>query len=343
MSGIRQHTIPRSLIKGFSEVGKDQYVWVHKKDGLNFKTNINNVSVVKSFYTPSGKTDIDDLITKEETAFSTLIDRIRNAGSIETKDYQGIASFIAHLELRTLHIRTSYEFTLNYMLEQALSLLDTPKVFEQFLSRSVATDFENRAKAYAADTGKSNRETRQLIDKARLVAKKMLPELVPKFLKKFDELKKSPEKLKSTFQAAAESAQITALGRSISPEEKVIGYKTLVFTILKTEPTLPLGDSAVLFHTNGNSSWKSATFAGDQVDIIALPIRNDLIIIGHKSSATVDLKEVRTAIARCSLDYIISKNEQLDPMTLAEEIGKDALPFTAIQINELVRKSLGLV
>jgi len=109
VSGIRHHFQPRFLLKGFSSkiVRNEYYCWEYKKNTVPSERNITNVGVQKRFY-DDGNSEIDYAITKEESNFASIINKLRKIKDKQIINSKEISPFIAHLEIRTRHLRESF-------------------------------------------------------------------------------------------------------------------------------------------------------------------------------------------------------------------------------------------
>lgn len=106
MAGVRQHILPRFLLKGFASKmdGQEVFTWVCRKGGNIFEANIKNVAVEKHFYTGPGEINVDDEITEIERGFALLLDELRQKNDGFEVQILGCPSslFISAAELSTL-------------------------------------------------------------------------------------------------------------------------------------------------------------------------------------------------------------------------------------------------
>src|SRR5262245_24620446 len=117
MAGVRQHILPRFLLKGFASRldGQEAFTWVCRRGARIFEANIKNVAVEKHFYTGKGDNNVDDEITELERGFARLLDRLRQENDgFEVTD-PNLPEFIGHLTSRTKHLRDSFIETTGVM------------------------------------------------------------------------------------------------------------------------------------------------------------------------------------------------------------------------------------
>ena len=106
LKAIRQHVLPRFLMKGFASrtEGKEIYTLVYRTEVKPFEANITKVGVEKYFYGKEGELSVDDEITELEGKYAPLIDELRNIqGNIEITD-QRTPDLITYLVIRTKHV-----------------------------------------------------------------------------------------------------------------------------------------------------------------------------------------------------------------------------------------------
>jgi hypothetical protein len=110
MAGVRQHILPRFLLKGFASKmdGQEAFTWVCRKGGNVFEANIKNVAVEKHFYTGPGEINVDDEITEIERGFALLLDEFRQEDHGFEVTNPGLPEFVVHLSSRTKHLRDSF-------------------------------------------------------------------------------------------------------------------------------------------------------------------------------------------------------------------------------------------
>jgi hypothetical protein len=120
MAGKRQHILPRFLLKGFASrvEGEKVFAWVHRKSKPAFETTIENVSVEKHFYGKEGELSADNEITDLESGYAYLIDSLRQQKHGTYISDPLISDFIAHLSIRTKHLRESFRESTEYLMDR---------------------------------------------------------------------------------------------------------------------------------------------------------------------------------------------------------------------------------
>jgi hypothetical protein len=117
MAGVRQHILPRFLLKGFASRldAQEVFTWVFRKGGNVFEANIKNVAVEKHFYSQPANTSVDDHITQRERGFARLLDNLRSENDGFKIIDPTVPEFVSHLTSRTKHLRDSFIETTGVM------------------------------------------------------------------------------------------------------------------------------------------------------------------------------------------------------------------------------------
>jgi len=79
MDSIRQHILPRFLLKGFASRFQrgEIFTWIYRRGGKIVETNIKKVGVEKYFYGKEGELSADAKITDLEQEYARLLDELR--------------------------------------------------------------------------------------------------------------------------------------------------------------------------------------------------------------------------------------------------------------------------
>lgn len=139
MAGIRQHIIPRFLMKGFASRvdGEESFTWTYRKDSTVFEGNTKNINVEKYFYGKEGEeTYADGIITDLEDKFAPLVSKLRDEeGSVDFYKNE-ITDFISHMIIRTKNFRNSF-----YNLSEIIRKAHIKHLKEKPFSESKVEDY----------------------------------------------------------------------------------------------------------------------------------------------------------------------------------------------------------
>lgn len=339
MSGARQHFIPRFLQRGFAShsIGDDFYTWVYRKGVKPFNANIINVGAEGQFYSNDGDNRVDDEITAIEGRLGALIDALRSDGDKAAADSASLAELIAHLEIRTRHLRQNLLALGDVVTEEVLRFADNHEAFGSFIRRQALNNpafLRPMMLEGINKLGLSKAQSRQLLRNTAPLMKQMLPSLLAKQSSAISQIR---AELPMMLKRAAKAGHIKALGKSISPPVKAERYLSLKFrTMRSTELEFSLGDSILLFQMEGERKFKPFCDKDDVVQAVYLPLNPGLILVGSDGDRTIDLSPIPMAIARCSLEYFISNSTSGAKDEQQSHIGESAHLLSQDEIDALI-------
>lgn len=323
MAAIRQHILPRFLLKGFASriQGKEIYTWVYKQEQEPFETNIINIGVEKYFYGGDGELSVDDEITDFEGNYAPLIDELRSYKGTKEISHHRIPNLIAHLMIRTKHIRESFRESTEFL---------TDKILEYF------SDFNN-IKAAMLSKPEMIRDYMEKGFKDHPILKpyeNLIWPLLPKlFIRLLDNNKDEMEKLSKLYfetikkiaPKALKEGHIKGLSQSLTPELRVEDYKRLQWFLYNTCELIILGDTGCLFEIKDKIRFKSINMDRDKIINIFLPISERQIIIGtsHPTIPDIEINVINENIAKCSREFFICSKKYQHLTSLHSLIGND--------------------
>jgi hypothetical protein len=336
MAGKRQHFIPRFLQEGFAShtSGDEAFTWVHRKGAPPFKANIINVGVEGRFYTEEDDTHADDLITDAEGPFSTLVQTLRTSTPGAVSDPQ-IARLIAHLEVRTRHLRQSFLRAGDFFVSKLLDFMADEQAFIGYLERQFRRDPSILRDSMSKELARQGLPEVLL---QPLMSLPILPALMAQLrpmLPTFAEALRLT--ISKTLKDAAKSGHIRALKNTISPELKIQRYESLAYSVVEAaDGPLLLGDSVVLFRVQGPRPYKTFLDKDDVLSSVILPLSSTRAVVGAREPVGVLPPDLPRATARCSLEYFIAAARSDANNILKDEIGEDAAPITRVELEQII-------
>lgn len=228
MSGKRQHFIPRSLQQGFAShaSGDATFTWVYRKATAPFNSNITNVGVEGQFYTEGENTAADDLITAAEAPFSALIQSLR-AGMSEPLLDPRLPQLIAHLEIRTRHLRQSFLQASEFLVSKMLDFMSDGEVFAAFLTKQFYKNPSMFREALAEEFAK-HKLPQPFVEPCMQLAMLLIPAFIQRQMPQFPVFALALRTvLPKTLKDAAKSGHIKALTKSFAPEARIERYARL--------------------------------------------------------------------------------------------------------------------
>jgi len=334
----RQHHLPQFLQRGFASArrGKFAFTWVYRKGTDPFETNIINVGVEGRFYGDGADFSVDRMITGAEHRFSAAVERARSCSSGHLQS-NALPELIAHLEVRSRHLRQVILVGADYFINQLMDYISDPEAFTEFLCREFTRNPAMLGKAISNELSKYGLSSSFLGSPARL-GRSMLPLALSQLRPHLPAIAQAMKAtLPSKVREAVKSGHISALRQSISPQERVERYAPLSFFAVDM-PTgdLILGDSAVVFHVSDPPRYRAFLDAGDTLDYVCLPVSPSRALVGAHVHPKIDRSELKRAIVRCSFEFFIAATLTTENRQLSREIGTDAHPLSRSELEDIV-------
>jgi hypothetical protein len=107
MAGKRQHYLPQFLQRGFASSPDGARTWLYRKDTVPREARMRDVGVEQNFYSVESDASLDETITEiERNEFVEIIEQCRAGVTLAASGSERLANLIAHLEVRSRHLRT---------------------------------------------------------------------------------------------------------------------------------------------------------------------------------------------------------------------------------------------
>jgi len=340
MNVIRQHFLPRFLLKGFAsrEKRREIHTWVYRADGKVFEANIMKVGTEKHFYGQGGENTVDAKITEAENEFAPLIDKLRGWEDPRSVDDERIPSFIAHLSIRTRSIQESFARTANHLVESVnKNLFDMRKI------KDLMTQYQPLIQAGWEKTldqfslSQDQREALlEFMQKSVTTATDEQPELFASLMQPF------LETAQTAIPKSIKEGQRNLLSQSLAPAIRVDDYLNLQWYVRKTCTTLILGDSGCFFEIEGERKFRPLNDKQDSIKRVYLPISSDRLLIGCSLEVPQepDGTFINAAAARCSREFFIGKERSDDWTALQQRIGENSDLFSKNEIDQMIKQWL---
>ena len=331
MAGNRQHFIPRFLQRGFSNEKNGKYFtnW-YRKDCFKENMIVENIGLENKFYSHYGDSSVDKKITENETySYSRILNSLVD-GSYNLDNRKDLAEFIYHMEIRTKNLRENMIDSWAYFGEQLKNrLLDKETLIDYFQRnpKTIKELLQNELNKLPILASLHEQYNSMFFDNVQLwlpnAAEKMLSTLVPKFEQEI--ISKIPEIVKKV--------QLDVL---VSSEDK---KSNMHYKVLKTNQSLILGDSIVIFEVSGERKFKPFYESNDDLKCIYIPLDSySLLYATPNPEDKPNVDGINKAIAQCSFDFFISKFHSDECQIFRSEIGKNVFIVTTEYIDEILSK-----
>ena len=339
MAGKRQHFIPKFLQEGFADSTKRgrKFTWVFQRDAQPFNTNIANVGVEGKFYTSDQDTTVDDVITKAESDFSTLLNEIRSENDSALSD-SNLPRLIAHLEIRTRNLRENLLQASEFLMSQIIDFMSNEEMFSSWL-KSTIYDRPSIIRESVEKHIKEHNLPEFFIEPLLMMATRAGPDLIDQnkaaYVTQAGLFRKI---LRHDLEKLIKGSHIKALKTSIAPDVKIERYKHLIYKVVSTSKDNPviLGDSIVIFRTENAKLYKTFLEKSDKLLAVYLPISSNQVLVGSKYSYNIFPTDIQEAAARCSLEYFIADANTDRNRTLQTIIGSNAQLLSQEKMKSMI-------
>ena len=348
MAGIRHHILPRFLLKGFASkvVGEQVFTWVYRKGEKSFESNIINVSVETYFYGKEGEANVDDEMTDIEAGFDVLLADLRERDNAYQIPDPKMAEFVAHLSIRTKHIRDSIIETSGGLMNRFTEHLGDPNRLRSWILEYYRRHPEVMEKAIDDYLEKIHlpRHKKSVL-KQRLLKMNLRPEVaVGRMDKQITRYSSILNALGPIFQkklpTMGKEGHIKALAKGLVPQPRLEDYQKLNWFVCKSDELLILGDLGCLFEVAGKKRFISLNAKKDDLKNIYLPISSDSLVVGTPSSAMpeVNVKFLNEISAKISREFFICRESSAEMQELLPTIGTEAEILSDDEIEQLLKE-----
>jgi hypothetical protein len=339
MSGKRHHFVPRFLQSGFASHtnGNEVFTWVYRKGAKRFNTNTVNVGVEGQFYSQDGDNQVDDNITMAEGRYSALVEALCNGREDAVSNSMAIAELLAHLEIRTRHLRESFSMSASFLMKELLRFFEDEQAFGKYVQLKLRNDPSILRNAIIEEL-KSSNPSDSTLEEVLKASQPMFDQILPSLL---SNLSSTTNHLRAAIpqmvKAGSKSGHIKALLQALAPPLKTDVYAKLKFRVLHAQDAIiPLGDSMLVFQLEGERTFKPFSEKGDQIHAVYLPLSSNRVLVGSANDAILDISQLPTVIAQCSLEYFIGSSESAGNDLLHSRIGEFAYILSQEQIGALI-------
>lgn len=336
MSGVRQHFIPRFLQKGFRIPGNGKIFrcWVYEQSKSPRSANIQDVGLERHFYAIDNEPDLDDKITDEERdVYAPLVDSLRG-GDLSRAVVERIPELLAHLEIRSRHVRQNMQSMVDECASGILEHLSDPASLGALAKDHFRPGSPVFDKALA-EQGISQEQVQTLLAMDESVLDQILNPLVDIFAALMPALL---DRIKSSIPDLVRGSHVRVLNESVSPAARVQRFTALHYSVQQFESgDLPLGDSVVLFHVRGERAFKPFMDKDDELVHVILPLASDKYLLGVTDvSQSPPPQNLPLEIARCSMGYFICAHQSDRAADVQAQIGSNASWLSAREMSSIL-------
>lgn len=344
MSGRKQHFIPQTVLRGFAAAksGKATQVYVFSKGKPAYLSATQGVAAQRDFYSrPSDEETLDDRITAYEGAvLAPAVAALRDSAP-GPLDAHVAAAVVVHLTIRSGFLRGTFSSAAQELLDQFSKVLGSEEKSRTLIGvDSLSTD---SMMAKGIDEELQKVLPAELSDADRAFFSKLLHfRMREKFAEMhFDMSALALSRLEVLLDRMPElvvSGHSKALEQGLVPHRRVEKLKTMTWQIVSaaanTHFVLPdclaLGSKTADFR----DLEPYALLEDADLNGIVMPVCATKLLVGCTGEPQLDATNLNETFASCSLDFIISSQDDLDTQIAAGWIGTSLGRFLDELIDE---------
>ena len=308
MAGLKQHFLPQFLMKGFqSRISDgDPYTWICWKDGRIFEAKAKNIGKEIGFYGFDGPDSLDENISDYEKEVAPKIDQLRQCNSSCEIYDPSIADFVAHIAMRTRHLREAMADALEDFSLMLMEYMENPDNLILIFKKGIAEKSNPKVREnelHLALMGLSEEQQESLlVDYVRNNIEKATPIL-----------QECRRQLEKQIRPVAFRGQLNALAKDVISTGISVEYRKLHWHLLHTDCQLILGDLGVLNCFQPGAEYRIFPEKGKPLESVFLPISSNHLLIGSNGLdiSNIRLAEINAASARNSKEFFIGPHKYL--------------------------------
>ena len=288
----RHHFLPRFLLRGFGSRAKGgpELVWLFRRGAPPVEASVSDVGVTTYFHGRPGEPDVEDKLARDETSFAALVNELR-VGRLPPQHGDLIAPFVAHLVLRTRHMRAA--------------VTEFGELATDVLTRQVTHPNHMRATLPSVLTS-MDPETRARYERLPRAARRKLiaevrGELVPRF-------REAMQQMAGRMGEQVRGKQLDVLGGDLIGQQRARGLDSLSWAVVQVQPgSFILGDLGPVGHFEGSANFDAPLKFGVPDDIF-LPVSDSCLLVGWREDfqPEVNVEELNRASAELSRDFFVA-------------------------------------
>jgi hypothetical protein len=342
MSGRRQHYLPRFLQRGFLVGDGSERTWMYRKNAEPRLIGIGDIGIERDFYSEEKGDIVDDAITDaERTQFSLAVQDARSAAIGTLLEGAKMSKLVAHIEIRTRHLRQAFLERSELMYSRTMTKLETPGLAEALLKRRWERDpsmLENSVREELRAKGLPESLMPSVVETMRQqlpAVTKELPFLMPLLTASIK------PRIRQALKEGIKRGHLKALRKSIAPDVRIERYAGLRFFVTEARGAdLILPDCGVVFRVAESDVLKPFIDKDDSIVAAILPITPNRLILGVAADRAFNCENLPEQIARCCYDFFVAAADSQQNRSIANQIRVNALPLSETEIDGVIEEVL---
>lgn len=338
MTTVRQHYIPRLLLKGFASRidGKKVFAYLVRKDEANkdgaIEVSTADIAVGKYFYGKEEENRLEPELAKRESVYGRMLDDLRSTRNDHALTDNLVPEFVVSMAIRTKNLRDSFRDSASYIVGQLNKYFSS----DANLRRFILKNREAKEKIFESLAGKLSRR-----DKKAFM--KNLPEILDR---RGYELSRARnifwQGMPDAVEKMCKKGHIAAMLSNDVIPARLDSLSHLSWHLKAVEGNMVLGDICCLFEVNSKGTFRSLTCKSDKIMAVYLPISAGQIIVGmpDNHNRQVRVGAINAASARSSMSFVVSSKPVERTNNLFKQIGRDAGFFSGNELEQIVKRKI---
>ncbi|GAB6059281.1 DUF4238 domain-containing protein [Desulfonatronum parangueonense] len=322
MAGIRQHYIPKFLLKGFSSKVKKKlfFSWQFLKHKEPIERNISTIGFSKKFYGEPGIGTLDETITKLEGELSSSINKIKFNKKITSHDLPSILRFVEHMIIRTRYTRLVSKDAITSLFQMGERVLSDHEKCSSIINDhinknrnliNIKLEYKIR-KELESICGKSNQKMQNIIIKQSM---EMFPFIANSCIDIFSNT--TSQLMRDMIEHIDVNADLLHndnLSKFLKEDMslRIAKYNNMYWDLLLyNKNSLILGDICVLEMDVQYQTFLPSFFQRDKESLIIIPIAHNILLFGShsKRNPVPDAETINMNSSKLSAEFFISSTK----------------------------------
>lgn len=334
-AAVRQHFLPRFLLRGFSvRQGKKQhYVYEFRGNGVVRRGEVGTVGFQRRFY---GSDDLENNLADLEGSYASFIQTLRTSSLDSTMKPQ-IDEFVSHLIVRTNNLRKGLVQMGRAMAEGMAEQFERvePGSVLHGTMRQVAHSAETRATI--------DREIKKLPAAARPLYQQMVQEWIdsPLLVEQLRVISRQAIDM-IDIPKAVRDAQVQILDGESSIQKRAELLQPFTWQVVEYEPNaLVLGDHGPLGQEKAQISLRHPIMM-EGVTMIYLPISHQRLLVGARNGGSVkpDPEYLNINSVELNQEFFVAREDSTKMRGYLSSIGKRCMLYEPQEMRNLIEEGL---
>jgi hypothetical protein len=330
LAGRKQHYIPQSVQRAFEarHTGLKTQVYVYPKGRAPYLTSTEGAAAERDFYStpqPNSKNTLDDLITDFES--DELNQSLNELRSVEhgPVDPAMASLVIAHLTLRTAHLRGTFDSVFQSVFDQMASAVDKTESVRKLVGIDSPSDNRLkeaiRSELSAVGLDALTQDDRNTIE--RMISFRLRERFDALFENTKDAVKGGLAQMMSQAPHTVANTHKRVLSESLVSSVRYQALLKLQWQVVAADTSdrrFMLPDCVAIGKTAVADDFLPLAMLGSEdIATVVMPVSPQRLLVG--GSRPVPQETLNCAFAGCSLKFFISSRQDGDMDKAAPHIG----------------------